>query len=84
MFFLRLACNEIAGVAAGAMGIGEVFRSTVLEDKLACRRTSRLSAWSPGCEDVDDIDLAYLPAAYWMLGLGDLGQAALWTIGLLP
>jgi hypothetical protein len=65
------------------MGVGEVFRSATLGDKLACRRTSRLSALSPGYED-DDIDLAYLPAAFWMLGLGNLGQAALWTIGLLP
>jgi hypothetical protein len=76
--------NEIGGVMAGAMGIGEVFRSAVLGDKLACRRTSRLSALSPGCEDLADVDLAYLPAAFWMLGLGNLGQAALWTIGLLP
>ena len=76
--------NEIGGVLAGAMGIGEVFRSAVLEDKLACRRTSRLSALSPFCEDGDDIEFAYLPAAFWMLGLGNLGQAALWTIGLLP
>lgn len=76
--------NEIGGVMAAAMGIGEVFRSVVLGDKLACRRTSRLSALSPGCEDAGGIDLAYLPAAYWMLGLGNLGQAALWTIGLLP
>ncbi|MCP3468458.1 hypothetical protein [Bradyrhizobium sp. CCGUVB23] len=78
------AGNEIGGVMAAAMGIGEVFRSVVLGDKLACRRTSRLSALSPGCEDAAGIDLAYLPAAYWMLGLGNLGQAALWTIGLLP
>lgn len=76
--------NEIGGVMAGAMGVGEVFRSAVLGDKLACRRTSRLSALSPGCEDEDDIDLAYLPTAFWLLGLGNLGQAALWTIGLLP
>jgi hypothetical protein len=76
--------NEIGGVMAGAMGVGEVFRSAVLRDKLACRRTSRLSALSPGCEDEDDIDLAYLPTAFWLLGLGNLGQAALWTIGLLP
>jgi hypothetical protein len=76
--------NEIGGVMAGAMGVGEVFRTAVLGDKLSCRRTSRLSALSPGCEDVDDIDLAYLPAAFWLLGLGNLGQAALWTIGLLP
>jgi hypothetical protein len=76
--------NEMGGVIAGAMGIGEVFRSAVLGDMLACRRTSRLSALSPGCEAEDDIDLAYLPAAFWLLGLGNLGQAALWMIGLLP
>lgn len=76
--------NEIGGVLAGAMGIGEVFRSAVLGDKLACRGTSRLSALSPGHEDEDGIDLTYLPAAFWLLGLGNLGQAALWTIGLLP
>jgi molybdopterin/thiamine biosynthesis adenylyltransferase len=76
--------NEIGGVLAGAMGIGEVFRSAVLGDKLACRSTSSLSALSPGCEDGDDIDLAYLPAAFWLLGLGNLGQATLWTMGLLP
>jgi len=28
--------------------------------------------------------LERLPASYWVLGLGNLGQAALWTIGLLP
>jgi hypothetical protein len=76
--------NEVGGVLAGAMGIGEVFRSAVLGAKLACRRTSRLSALSPGCEDRDDLDLAYLPAAFWLIGLGNLGQAALWTTGLLP
>ncbi|MDF0522693.1 hypothetical protein P0R31_36245 [Bradyrhizobium yuanmingense] len=41
-----------------------------------------MSALSAGYDD--DIDLAYLPAAFWSLGLGNLGQAALWTIGLLP
>ncbi|CCE08077.1 hypothetical protein BRAS3843_2560026 [Bradyrhizobium sp. STM 3843] len=76
--------NEIGGVLAVAMGIGEVFRSAVLGGKLACRRTSRNSASSPGYEDGDDVDLAYLPAAFWLLGLGNLGQATLWTIGLLP
>lgn len=49
-------------VMAAAMGIGEVFRSVVLGDKLACRRASRLSAFSPGCEDAAGIGLAYLPA----------------------
>jgi len=76
--------NEIGGVLAGALGVGEVFRKAVLDDKLACRRTSRLSALTPGLEEPAELDLHYLPAAYWLLGLGNLGQAALWTIGLLP
>jgi hypothetical protein len=76
--------NEIGGALAGALGIGEAFRSAVLGDKLACRRTSKLSALSPGSDEVGEIDLAYLPAVYWLLGLGNLGQAALWMIGLLP
>ncbi|WP_338693230.1 hypothetical protein V5279_43435 [Bradyrhizobium sp. 26S5] len=78
------AGNEIGGVLAGALGVGEVFRSTVLGDKLACRRTSKLSALAPGLEEPAELDLGYLPASYWLLGLGNLGQAALWTIGLLP
>jgi len=76
--------NEIGGVLAGALGVGEVFRKAVLGDKLACRRTSGLSALTPGLEEPAEMDLQYLPAAYWLLGLGNLGQAALWTIGLLP
>lgn len=76
--------NEISGVLAGALGITETFRSAVLGDLRAGRRTSRLSAFSPGLDDGIAEDLRHLPAAYWLLGLGNLGQAALWTIGLLP
>jgi hypothetical protein len=76
--------NEIGGVLAGALGITEAFRSAVLGDLRAARRTSRLSAFSPGSDDGVADDLRYLPAAYWLLGLGNLGQATLWTIGLLP
>lgn len=76
--------NEIGGVLAGALGIGEIFRSAVLGDLRAGRRTSRLSALSPGFDDGTAEELRHLPAAYWLLGLGNLGQATLWTIGLLP
>jgi hypothetical protein len=39
---------------------------------------------SPGSDDEAAEELRHLPAAYWLLGLGNLGQAALWIIGLLP
>ena len=76
--------NEIGGVLAGALGISETFRSAVLGDLRAGRRTSRLSAFSPGSDDGIADDLRHLPAACWLLGLGNLGQATLWTIGILP
>jgi hypothetical protein len=31
-----------------------------------------------------EAELRYLPTAFWLLGLGNLGQAALWTIAMLP
>jgi len=76
--------NEIGGVLAGALGIGETFRSAVLGDLRAGRRTSKLSALWPGFDDGTAEEPRHLPAAYWLLGLGNLGQATLWTIGLLP
>jgi hypothetical protein len=76
--------NEIGGVLAGALGVSEIFRAAVLGDLRAGRRRSRLSAFSPANANVTPAELRYLPTAYWLLGLGNLGQAALWTIGMLP
>lgn len=79
------AGNEIGGVLAGALGVSEVFRGAVLGDLRAGRRTQRLSAFSPGSTVGDaEAELIHLPTQFWMLGLGNLGQAALWTIGMLP
>jgi hypothetical protein len=77
--------NEIGGVLAGALGVSEVFRGAVLGDLRAGRRTQRLSAFSPRSATGDlEPKLIHLPTAFWLLGLGNLGQAALWTIGMLP
>lgn len=76
--------NEIGGVLTGALGVGEVFRSAVLGELLAGRRTSRLSAFAPGDAGDEEAELRHLPTAFWLLGLGNLGQAALWMIGMLP
>jgi molybdopterin/thiamine biosynthesis adenylyltransferase len=56
----------------------------VLDDKRAGRRTQRLSALSPGNASVGEVELDYLPSEIWLVGLGNLGQATLWTLGLLP
>lgn len=76
--------NEIGGVLAGALGVGEVFRRAVLGDLRAGRGTSRLSAFLSGDTGDEEAELKHLPTAFWLLGLGNLGQAALWTIGMLP
>ena len=78
------AGNEISGVLAGAMGVTELFRVAVFGDIRAGRRTQRLSALRPGGAEGPEPELLRLPASYWLLGLGNLGQAALWTISLLP
>lgn len=79
--------NELAGVAAAALGVSEMFQHKT-GNVLAGRRNTGLSLWRPDLHwtDPDAVGpgLAYLPAAVWLLGLGHLGQAYAWTIGLLP
>lgn len=78
-----------AGVLAGALAVGEVFQH-VRGNPYAGRRDAGLSLWSPE-PTVSWLDaggrgqrLELLPAELWVIGLGHLGQAYLWTLGLLP
>ena len=75
-----------AGVAAVAIAVGEVFQR-LRGSPVACRRPAGLSLWRPE-QDWRDGEvgpaLTRLPAALWIVGLGNLGQAYLWTLGLLP
>jgi hypothetical protein len=77
-----------AGVAAGAIAVAEAFQSR-RGDPRAGRRQQGISLWRPeigwqlpGACGSDDIDIA--PSRVWVIGLGHLGQAYLWTLGLLP
>jgi hypothetical protein len=78
-----------AGVLAGALAVSEAFQFIRHDTINAGSRELGLSLWRPEPE-VDwrtadpgpDLDL--LPAALWLIGLGHLGQAYLWTLGLLP
>lgn len=77
-----------AGVLAGALAVTEVFLFLRGSQPAAGRRGAGLSLWRP---DLDWRESAAsgpvierLPAALWLIGLGNLGQAYLWILGMLP
>ncbi len=76
-----------AGVAAGALGISEVFQNA-LGEPVASRRDIGISLWNPLCnwrdENAVGPALEFLPSKIWLLGLGHLGQAYSWVLGMLP
>lgn len=86
-----LACqrdNPMAGVAAAALGVNEAFlyvRGDLLD---AGHRTVGMSLWDPlavgDWRKKGGPDLYYLPKALWLVGLGHLGQAYAWTLGMMP
>lgn len=87
----RLAeCSEFvpAGVLAGALAVSEAFQH-VCGYVLAGRRDVGLSLWNPDAEtswmsQETGPEIKSLPNNLWVIGLGHLGQAFLWTLGLLP
>lgn len=75
--------NVISGALAGGIAVSEAFRRRVLGDLLACRRRLVLSAWNPAAPDTG-APLRWLPAEVFLLGAGNLGQAQLFLLSLLP
>lgn len=79
--------TPIAGVAAGAIAVSEVFQHLAGFSVLAARRPAGVALWAPGtpwqrAESGPDLDV--LPQSLWIVGLGHLGQAYLWTLSCLP
>ncbi|HET6875679.1 MAG TPA: hypothetical protein VFH70_12910 [Acidimicrobiales bacterium] len=76
-----------AGIVAAALGISEIFQRE-LGDPVPGRRDVGISLWRPDLDwrsaEATGPDLRYLPAALWLLGLGHLGQAYAWVVGMLP
>jgi hypothetical protein len=75
-----------AGVLAGALAVSEVFQRLRGNVK-ACRRAVGLDLWRPERDwrpEAGGPLLSRLPSAAWLVGLGNLGEAYLWTLGLLP
>ena len=76
-----------AGVIAAALGISETFQQQ-LGATVPGRRDVGVSLWCPDLDwrhtDAVGPALQFLPASLWLFGLGHLGQAYAWTIGMLP
>ena len=90
---LRLPeCQECVpvGVLAGALGVSEAFQYVRGSNAVAGHRDVGMSLWQPEAEanwlatNERGPRLERLPASAWIIGLGHLGQAFLWTLGLLP
>jgi len=88
---LRLAERQEfipSGVLSGAVAVAEVFQHLRQGNPAACRRSTGLSLWRPEddwqkAQAVGPV-ITRLPSAVWLIGIGNVGQAYLWTIGLLP
>ena len=79
----------LAAMLAAALAVNEAFLF-VNGNLIAGRRAVGMSLWQPNAEsdwlrnDDKEPNLAYLPSRLWLIGLGHLGQAYLWGLGLLP
>jgi hypothetical protein len=83
------AAMPLAPMLAAAFAVSEAFFHVRGGAPIAGRRPVGLSLWAPGASDTfdggdDGPRLERLPAALWLIGLGHLGQAYLWALGLLP
>ena len=77
----------LAGVLAASLGVSEAFQS-LRGSAVAGRRSVGLSLWEPLLdwrkESAAGQPCTYLPKKLWLIGLGHLGQAYAWALGLLP
>ena len=80
----------LSGMLAAGLAVNEAYLFMNGGMPAAGRRTLGLSLWRPDREvdwlqsDHSEPALTYLPSRLWLVGLGHLGQAYLWGLGLLP
>jgi len=77
----------LAATVAGAIAVGEVFQN-LRSNPIAARRSVGISLWHPDFRDWESAPPGpadfVAPSRLWLIGLGHLGQAYLWVLGLLP
>lgn len=87
---VRQATMPLAPMLSAALAVNEAFSFVRSGNPASGRRPLGLSLWQPSpnidwkAPSADEPELSYLPSRLWILGLGHLGQAFLWGLGLLP
>lgn len=85
----EVTSNAMAAVLGAALAAGEAF-AMLRGEVEAGRRSFGLSLWRPDriadwhSASSDGPELQFLPDHLWVLGLGHLGQAFLWTLIMCP
>jgi hypothetical protein len=80
----------LAPMLSAALAVNEAFLFVRTNNLAFGRRSVGLSLWQPSPEADwlttvgNEPELRYLPARLWLIGLGHLGQAYLWGLGILP
>jgi hypothetical protein len=75
----------LAAVAAGALGISEIFGATrASPGNDSGFRTATVNLWRPGTDNDTGPALTHAPLGWWLVGLGHLGQAHAWALSWLP
>lgn len=76
------------GIFAGALAVHRGFLRATALSLFACDEAAGLSLWDPKGNwlsvDSEGPLLRALPENLWLLGLGHLGQAFIWTLAFLP
>lgn len=71
--------NPLTGIAAGAHAVGAAFQTIRGRSVLP----ADIDLW-PGGDASPIFADVFLPSALWLIGLGNLGQAFLWSLAALP
>lgn len=78
----------LGGVFAGGLAVHRGFLRSTAISVFACDESAGLSLWDQRADwlaaSSEGPTLRALPESLWLLGLGHLGQAFLWTLSLLP
>jgi hypothetical protein len=78
----------ITPALAAACCAAEVFMYYSGDHPMAGHRDAGISLWNPTApwlgSDSSEPDLCYLPDRLWLIGLGNLGQAYIWSLACLP
>lgn len=78
----------LGGVLAGGLAIERAFLYACGLVHHPLDRPMGTSLWRPDLDWLDEESLGprlqYLPKRLWIIGLGHLGQAYLWSLGMLP